>query len=250
MAVSKQGILFAASLFLSLAPATAVEIQVAVASNFARVAERLATQFEDKSDYQVVLIPGSSGKHYAQIINGAPFDVFLSADSGRPEILEEEGIAIAGTRVTYARGRLVLWSPDRDRVDMRGEVLESGNFERLAMANPDLAPYGRAASEVLRDLRLLDKMRDRIVRGENIGQTFQFVATGNAELGFVAKSQIVELDGAMRSGSLWEVPQGLYSPIDQQAVLLVESVAAREFLDFLTSEEARSLIELHGYAVP
>lgn len=247
-AVSNRGIFYVIGLFLSLIPATADEIRVAVASNFAQVADRLASRYEETTDHQVALIPGSTGKHYAQIRNGAPFDVFLAADSRRPQMLQEDGLALADTCVTYAQGKLVLWSPDPDRVDEKGQVLVSGDFHRLAMANPDLAPYGRAASEVLHALGLAANLRDRIVRGENVGQTFQFVATGNAELGFVAKSQIVELDGGRRSGSFWEIPQGLYSPIDQQAVLLTDSDAARGFLEFLTSAEARSMIEQQGYA--
>ncbi len=222
------------------------ELRVAVASNFAGAARALVQRFEESSGYHVLLAFGSTGKHYAQIRNGAPFDVFLAADAERPARLEQEGLAVAGSRFSYARGRVVLWSPREGFVDGEGAVLAKGAFRHLALPNPKLAPYGRAAEEVLSARGLLPSLRDRIVRGENIGQTYQFVMSGNAELGFVAYSQ-VRAPGRSAGGSLWEVPRELYTAIDQQALLLVDSEAGRAFLGFLRSDAARRIIEAFGY---
>ena len=218
------------------------ELRLAVASNFKAPAAALVTRFEKRSGRIVTIALGSTGKLYAQIDNGAPFDVFLAADAERPRLLEEKLQAANGTRFTYAVGKLVLWSPKEDGVDPEGAVLESGGFSRLAIANPSLAPYGKAAEEVLRKRGLWDKLRDRIVRGENIGQTYQFVYSGNAEIGFVALSQVKD-----KSGSFWIVPQNLYTPIEQQAVLLSGDGDARRFLEYLKSDEARSIIRNYGY---
>ena len=189
----------------------------------------LARSFEESTGHQVKLVFGSTGKHYAQVRNGAPFDVFFSADIERPRLLEEEGIAIAGSRFTYAIGKLVLWSPMADYVDSKGNVLEKGEFNYLAIANPVLAPYGRAAKEVLQSRGLWSEMKGKAVRGENIGQAFQFVNSGNAELGFVALSQVTKINQPIE-GSFWKVPQGLYTPIEQQAVLLKENEASQNAL--------------------
>jgi molybdate transport system substrate-binding protein len=197
----------------------------------------------------VILIPGSSGKHYAQIINGAPFDIFFSADTERARLLEQSERAESGTRFTYALGKLILWSPMDNYVDLKGEVLKSKDFRYLAIANPKLAPYGKAAEEVLKSLNIWTDLGGRIVRGENIAQTFQFVSSGNAKLGFVAYSQIKSLDLSI-SGSFWEVPQSIYSPIEQQAVLLRDSALAREFLSFVKSDESLSIIYESGYGLP
>jgi molybdate transport system substrate-binding protein len=230
--------------------AAAAEIQVAVASNFSQVVGILAARFEATTGHRVAMIPGSTAKHYAQIRNGAPFDLFLAADAFHPKKLEEGGLAIPGSRFTYAFGQLVLWSPREDYVDNQGEVLENGEFRHLGIANPALAPYGLAAREVLESLGLWERLQYRMVRGENIGQAFQFVASGNAELGFVALSQIMTPGHGLRTGSIWHVPQELYTPIEQQAVLVQDNAAAREFMDFLESAEAQLIIQDNGYRSP
>ena len=234
---------------LASGQAMAEEIRVAVASNFANVIKILALRFEAASGHKVALIYGSTGKHYAQISNGAPFDAFFAADIKRPELLEKAGFALPGSRFTYARGKIVLWSPRAGSIGAPGEVLAKGAFTHLAIANPGLAPYGKAAEEVLRARGLWDELKTRVVRGENIGQAFQFVNSGNAELGFVAYSQ-VRWPGHPVEGSWWEVPQALYTPVDQQAVLLKENEVARAFLSFVKSAESRALIRDFGYATP
>jgi molybdate transport system substrate-binding protein len=234
---------------LVVVPVAAEEIRVAVASNFANAIKEIAARFERQSGHRVTLVFGSTGKHYAQIHNGAPFDAFFAADVLRPERLEREGGAIRGSRFTYAFGRLVLWSPDSEQVDARGEVLSDSRFRHLAIANPRLAPYGRAARQVLENRGLWTRLRSRLVRGENIAQTFQFVHSGSAELGFVALSQIQQPERPL-PGSHWNVPLSLYQPIEQQAVLLRDGTAAREFLAFTRGAEARAIIGAHGYGRP
>ena len=223
--------------------------RIAVASNFTDAIGAIVERFETGTGHKVTLSFGSTGKHYAQIRNGAPFDAFFAADRRRPELLEEEGVALPGTRFTYAVGRLVLWSPRTEVVDPEGRVLERGEFRHLAVANPKLAPYGRAAEEVLRARGLWDRLSGQLVRGENIGQTFQFVKSGNAELGFVAYSQLKRPNHPIE-GSFWRVPQALYTPIEQQAVLLKDSEAARSFLSFVRSAESVTLIREYGYETP
>ncbi len=225
------------------------EVRVAVASNFSVVIKKLKQSFEQNSEHAIVLVIGSTGKHYAQIRNGAPFDIFFAADRLRPEKLENEGLIIPGSRKTYAIGKIILWSPDPDLIDSGGQVIAGKQFHYLSIANPKLAPYGKAAQEVLQGFGLWDKLRSRLVRGENITQTFQYVKSGNAELGFVALSQIVTA-GDVIEGSFWEVPQKLYSSVEQQLVLLRDSVAARDFLAFIRSEPARSIIQDFGYSLP
>ncbi len=233
----------------------AEELRVAVASNFYSTIKVIAEQFELKTtnssgqQHKVILIPGSSGKHYAQIINGAPFDIFFSADTERARLLEQSERAESGTRFTYALGKLILWSSMDNYVDLKGDVLKSKDFRYLAIANPKLAPYGKAAEEVLKSLNIWTDLGGRIVRGENIAQTFQFVSSGNAKLGFVAHSQIKSSDLSI-SGSFWEVPQSIYRPIEQQAVLLRDSALAREFLSFVKSTESLSIIYESGYGLP
>lgn len=229
--------------------ARADEVRVAVASNFRPAMTALAARFEQSSRHEIVVIHGSTGKHYAQIVNGAPFDAFFAADAARPQRLEAERRIVPGSRFTYAIGRLVLWSKGEGRVDPDGQVLRTGSFNHLAIANPELAPYGAAARQVLRSLGLWEQLAGRLVRGENIGQAFQFVMTGNAELGFVARAQLLPLQPAVQ-GSSWEPPQSLYDPIEQQAALLRDSPAGRQFMAFLRSEEARALIRASGYDVP
>jgi molybdate transport system substrate-binding protein len=232
-------------------PAKAAEVSVAVAANFTAPLDRLGAAFEKVSGHHLLISSGSSGKLYVQITTGAPFEVLLSADAERPMRLEKEGAAVAGTRFTYALGKLVLWSSDPGLVDPAGAVLAGSRFRHLAIPNPELAPYGAAARQVLQGLDLWQKLAPRLVQGEDIGQTYQFVATGSAELGFVALSQVRA--AGKPQGSLWLVPADRYRPIEQQAVLLTrgkDNPAARAFLDFLRSAPARTLIQDFGYGLP
>lgn len=228
--------------------ASADEALVAVASNFTAPMEVLAAEFEQQSGHDLNLVFGSSGRLYAQIRNGAPFQVFLSADQQKPQQLELEQLIVPGTRFTYASGVLVLWSGDENRI-VEGANSIQQELRRLAIANPQLAPYGEAAREVLSAWNLLETMQDKIVRGENIAQAFQFVETGNAELGFVALSQVGNANGITR-GSGWIVPQELHEPILQDAVQIasaVECIACAEFLMFLKSQRAQQIIRRYGY---
>ena len=236
-------------LALAAGQAVAGEARVAVASNFTSAVEAIAERFEAATDHEVTLVFGSTGKHYAQIHNGAPFDAFFAADVKRPRLLDEEGMAVPKSRFTYAVGRIVLWSPKEGYVDPEGRVLEGGGFRHLAIANPRLAPYGKAAEQVLRGRGLWDTLRGRMVRGENIGQAFQFVKSGSAELGFVAYSQ-VKRPNRRTEGSLWAPPRSSYSPIEQQAVLLNENEAARAFMAFVKGPEATAIIQGFGYGTP
>lgn len=245
----RRGLLLLLAALAGPACARAGEVRVAVAANFAEPAREIARRFEQRTGHRATLSFGSSGQFYAQIANGAPFDVFLSADAERPRRLEAAGLAAPGSRFTYAVGRLVLWSRDPGRVDAEGRVLSRGGFEKLAIADPTAAPYGRAAMETLRALGLHERVRGRIVQGASITQAYQFVRTGAAELGFVALSQVVSEKG----GSRWLVPARLHAPIDQQAVLLraaARKPAARAFADFLKSDEARAVVRTYGYEVP
>ena len=230
-------------------PLGADEIRVAVASNVAGAAKVLAQRFEAATEHTVVLASGSTGKHYAQIRNGAPFQAFLAADVERPRQLEEKGIAVAGSRFTYARGTLALWSPESGYVDAQGQVLQTGDYRYLALANPRLAPYGQAARQVLEARGLWASTQGRRVMGENIAQTFQFVQTGNARLGFVATSQLKAMD-ASNKGSQWRVPESLHEPIEQQAILIEANQAARAFLAFVGGENGRAVFREFGYEVP
>lgn len=237
-------------------------IHVAVASNFTAAMQALVKKFEAQSDYQVKLSFGSTGKLYAQINHGAPFDAFFSADSLRPELLEKNKLAIAGSRFTYALGQLVLWSPDTELVDQEGRVLESSSFRYLSLANPELAPYGSAARSVLQAKGQWQNLQDRLVMGQNIAQTYQFIDSGNAQLGFVAYSQLKrqwkQNKAGTRSGhaknsiegSHWIVPTSHYPPIEQQAVVINDRQAVRAFVNYLGSEEARQLMAAFGYRVP
>lgn len=224
-------------------------VRIAVASNFVSTLRVLSSHFERAYHFRVKMIPGSTGKLYAQIRNGAPFDLFLAADVHRPRLLEESGTGVPGTRFTYAHGRLVLWSARKGYVDDHGEVLETGRYRHLAMANPRLAPYGNAARTTLEKLGLWSRVQARLVYGENVAQTYQFVAGGNAELGFVALSQL-RRSGERDAGSHWVVPPSLYPPIRQQAVLIHDTPPARAFMSFLHNETAQAIIRAHGYAIP
>jgi molybdate transport system substrate-binding protein len=228
------------------------QVHVAVAANFAAPAKTLATRFEKQAGSRVLLSTGSTGKFYAQIKSGAPFDILLSADDETPARLEKETLAVAGQRFTYALGKLVLWSPQDGVVDERGELLRKQGFRRLSIANPRLAPYGAAAQQVMEKLGVWSAVQERLVLGENIAQAYQFVSSGNVELGFVAYSQIRE-PGKSATGSFWLVPQTLYAPIRQDAALLTRAEGnqgARRFLEFLRSAPARELIQAYGYDLP
>ena len=240
------------ALALSTGGATAAEVQVAVAANFAGPAKKLAEQFEQKTGHKLAISAGSTGKFYAQIVNGAPFEVFLSADDETPARLEKEKLAVAGSRYTYAIGKLVLWSPATGTVDDKGDVLRKAAFKRLAIANPRLAPYGAGARQAMEKLGVWAALQGKLVLGENTAQTLQFVATGNVELGFVAFSQIQD-GGKPPAGSYWMVPPSLYEPIRQDAALLERgqgNAAARQFLEFLRSPPAREMIRAYGYDLP
>lgn len=226
-----------------------VELRIAAASNFAPTLAELARRFEEEQHIRVVIVSGSTGKLYAQIKNGAPFDLFLAADERRPLALDDEGEIVAGSRFTYAIGKLVLWSPIEGYVAADGNPLVPRDCRHLAIANPKLAPYGRAAEEVLRARGMWDSLSDQFVRGESVGQAFQFVDSQNAQAGFVAYSQ-VKRPGQEVAGSHWLVPQDLYAPIKQQAVLLNDSAAAASFIKFMRSESAVEILTGYGYEAP
>jgi len=227
------------------------EVQIAVAANFTAPAKLIAADFEKDTGHKAQLAFGATGKFYAQIRNGAPFEVLLAADDETPARLEQEGAAVAGTRFTYATGRLVLWSAKPGYVDDKGEVLTKGGFRHIAIANPKLAPYGAAAVEVLAAMKLIDLVQPKFVQAENIAQAYQFIATGNAELGFVALSQVFK-DGRIGEGSAWVVPANLHQPIKQDAVLLDKGKgkpAAEAWLSFLKGDKAKAVIRSFGYEV-
>lgn len=240
--------LLVSSLLITAGVGRTDELRVAVASNFADTMRQLAGRFEQSSDHSVRLIIGATGKQYAQIKNGAPFDIFFAADKSRPERLEKEGVAIPDSRFTYAIGKLVLWSARPAVNGTFQEVLTEQQFAYLAIANPRLAPYGIAAMEVLEKLGLWSILSNKIVRGENIGQTFQFVRSGNARFGFIALSQI-QKPGKQLEGAAYPIPESLYSPIEQQAVLLKDKPAVHEFVRFIKSEESVQIIRSYGYKV-
>jgi len=230
------------------------EIRIAVASNFYPTMKAIVEEFElenyeSSKINKIVLISGSSGKHYAQIMNGAPFDIFFSADKARPVLLEKEGIVENESRFTYAMGKIVLWSPANGFVDPKGQVLYDNNFRFLAIANPKIAPYGIATKETLVSMGLWKNMDKKLVRGENIAQAFQFINTGNAKLGFVSFSQLMSPNFSL-VGSFWEVPKSLYNPIEQQAVLLRDSLLGRNFMEFVQTDKALKIISKFGYDLP
>ncbi|MES2927896.1 MAG: molybdate ABC transporter substrate-binding protein [Pseudomonadota bacterium] len=233
-----------------LGVAHADTVSVAVAANFTAPMQKIAAAFEVDTGHKAELSFGATGKFYAQITHGAPFQVLLSADDTTPARLEREGKAVAHSRFTYAIGTLVLWSAQPGTVDAKGDVLKSGDFKHLAIANPKLAPYGAAALQVMEKLGVATALQPRLVQGENIAQTFQFVSTGNAQLGFVALSQVMA-DGKIRSGSAWQVPASLHEPIRQDAVLLMpgkDSAAASALLTYLRGSKARTIIQSYGYS--
>lgn len=229
--------------------ALADEVQVAVAANFTAPIQAIAKDFEKDTGHKLVASFGATGQFYAQIKNGAPFEVFLAADDSTPAKLEQEKAVVPGSRFTYAIGKLALWSPKDGYVDAKGEVLKQGGFQHLSIANPKTAPYGLAATQGLDKLGLKDKLTGRIVEGQNIGQAYQFVSSGNAELGFVALSQIYK-DGKVTAGSAWIVPADLYEPIRQDAVILEkgkDNAAAKALVDYLKGPKAAAVIKAYGY---
>jgi molybdate transport system substrate-binding protein len=240
--------LFGAALVLGVAPALAADTQVAVAANFTEPAKEIAAAFKAKTGHTANLSFGSSGQFYTQMAHGAPYEVFLSADAERPSKTEQDGLAVKGSRFTYAVGRLVLYSKTPGLVDAKGAVLRTDRFAKLAIADPAAAPYGAAAVQTMRKLKVYDALAPKIVKGASINQAYQYVATGNAELGFVALSQVVNEP----RGSRWLVPAAWHAPIDQQAVLLrngEKNPAAKAFLAFLKSPPALAIIKRYGYEV-
>ena len=230
-------------------PVRADEVQIAVAANFTAPMQKIAAEFERDTGHKVTLAFGATGKFYAQITNGAPFDVFLSADDETPARLEKEGYGVVGSRFTYAIGRLALWSAQEGKVDAKGEILKNGAFQHLAIANPRTAPYGSAAIEVMQKMGVLAALQAKFVQGENIAQTYQFAVSGNAEIGFVALSQIWK-DGKISSGSAWIVPSNMHEAIRQDAMLLArgrDKRVASALLSYLRGEKARAIIKSYGY---
>lgn len=238
-----------AALMTLASVAKAEEVQVAVAANFAAPMAKIAASFTKETGDKVQIIVGSTGKLYAQISNGAPFEILLSADSATPKRLEDEGMSVPGQRFTYATGRLVLYSTRPGLVDDQGAVLKTGKFQYLALANPQTAPYGAAAVEVLQALGIWESVQNKVVQGDSITQAYGFVATGNAELGFVALSQLQTPEG-VKAGSSWLVPQDLYHPIRQDALLLKAGAnhpVARALFAYLHSESVKAVIRSYGY---
>jgi molybdate transport system substrate-binding protein len=241
------------AVFVALAGASlsarAEEVSVAVAANFSAPMQKIAVEFEKATGHKAQLVSGSTGKFYAQIKSGAPFQLLLAADDETPAKLVKEGDGVPGSQFTYAVGKLVLWSPTPGFVDDKGEVLKAGKFAHLSLANPKLAPYGFAATETLKALGLADALQPRLVIGESITQAQQFVVSGNAELGFIAFSQIHK-DGKLIDGSYWLVPAKHYTPIRQDAVVLAKgkgSAAVEALAGFLKSDKARAIIKSYGY---
>ena len=229
--------------------ARAGEVQVAVAANFSAPMRKIVTQFEQDTGHKAILSFGATGKFYAQIQNGAPYEVLLAADDATPARLGQSGLGVKDSRFTYAIGKLVLWSKRANFVDDQGEVLTSGKFDRIALADPRLAPYGAAAIETITHMGLIARLEPRFVLGESISQAFQFVATENAALGFVALSQVFA-DGRITEGSAWLVPANLYAPIRQDAIILDkgrDNPAASSLVAYLKGDKAKAVIRAFGY---
>lgn len=242
---------------MGLSPTTqAQQVSAAVAANFAGAIKQLKPAFEKETGYRLVTSLASSGTLYAQIYNGAPFDVFLSADNKRPLQLVADGLAIEDSVSTYALGRLILWSSNPESIDAQGKVLRAGGWnkkgiKRIALANPKTAPFGAAAMEVLAALNFTDSIKANLVTGQNVAQAFQFIVSGNAQAGFIAQSQLFALPESNR-GSHWLIPTELHRPIEQSAVLLKkgqDNNAALAFIDFLKSRKASAIIKANGYNI-
>lgn len=247
VAIKVVPIIFAAAMSMAV---KAEQVSVAVAANFTDATRDIIPLFEKATGHTVKVSFGSTGKLYAQIEHGAPFEVFLAADSKRPMKAESAGLAVAGSRFTYAMGKLALWSPKAGAFSDAEAFLKKGEFKRVAIANPKTAPYGQAAQQVMEHLGLWKALQPKLVRGDSIAQTFQFSATGNVEVGFVALSQITAWKES--KGTNWEIPQSYYAPIEQQAVLLkkgADNKAAMAFVEFLKGDEARKVISGYGYGV-
>ena len=243
--------LAALATFMTFNSAWADEVQVAVAANFTAPIQAIAKDFEKDTGHKLVAAYGATGQFYAQIKNGAPFEVFLAADDSTPEKLENEGAGVKGSRFTYAVGTLALWSAKAGYVDDQGEVLKKNQYKHLSIANPKAAPYGLAATQVLDKLQLTDATKGKIVEGQNITQAYQFVSTGNAELGFVALSQIYK-DGKVSEGSAWIVPSNLHESIKQDALILnkgKDSAAAKALVEYLKGPKAAAVIKSYGYEI-
>lgn len=235
---------------LTASAAQSAEVSVAVAANFTAPMQKIAAAFEQDTGHKVTLSFGATGKFYAQIANGAPFGVLLAADDSTPEKIAKEGLGDGATRFTYAIGQLVLWSKQPGYVDTDGKVLQKSDWKHIAIANPKLAPYGLAAMQTLDKLGLTAQVQPRVVQGENIAQTYQFVASGNAPLGFVALSQVME-DGKLREGSAWMVPTSMHEAIRQDAIVLKPAqgnAAATALMQYLRGDKARAIIRSYGYA--
>lgn len=236
------------SVITAVTPGFAEQVLVAVAANFVPPFREIASEFEAVTGHNIRVAAGSSGNFYSQIKNGAPFDVFFSADKERPKLLEDEGLGVRDTRLTYAIGRLVLWSPSADLIKGE-ETLRSKKFKRLAFANPKTAPYGLAAMQTLQKLELWESLQPKIVMGENIGQTMGFIESGNADLGFVALSQA--LDPKIKGqGSRWDIPANLHEPIKQDVILLTkgkDNPAAQALIEFIAGPQSKAIIERYGY---
>lgn len=240
------------ALLLLAQVAQAGEVRVAVAANFTAPMQEIAPLFEQASGHKVSISFGSTGKFYAQIKQGAPYDVLVSADSKTPKKLDEDGLTVPGSRFVYALGKLALWSAQPGLVDDKGAVLRTGGYNKLAIGDPRLAVYGTAAQETMEKLGVWKQVQGKLVRGENITQTYQFVASGNAQLGFIALSQITK-GGKVSAGSWWIVPSHFYSPIEQGAVLLSnakDTAAAQAFVAFLKGPQAAAVIRSYGYELP
>ena len=230
-------------------PTLAAEVPVAVAANFSAPMKIIARDFERETGHKATLAFGATGQFYAQIRNGAPFAILLAADDATPIKLEKEGLGVIGSRFTYATGKLVLWSKKPSLVDAQADVLRNSPFDKIAIANPKLSPYGAAAMETLDAMGLRERIAPKTVEGSNIAQTFQFVASENAALGFVALSQVVE-NGTIKEGSAWIVPASMHAPIKQDAVLLSpgkDSPAAASLLKYLQGDKAKAVIRSFGY---
>lgn len=228
----------------------AAEVSVAVAANFTAPMRKIAQAFEQETGHKAILSFGSTGNFAAQIRHGAPFDLLLAADTETPARIETEGLGVVGSRFTYAIGKLVLWSRQPGLVDEKGEILRSGKFQRIAIANPQLAPYGAAALATMTQLGVLQQLQPKIVQGENIAQTYQFISTENAQLGFVALSQVIAALDKIAQGSAWIVPAGLHPPIRQDAIVLMkgkDNPAATALIHFLGSARAQLVIRSFGY---
>ncbi|HBR95811.1 MAG TPA: molybdate ABC transporter substrate-binding protein [Gammaproteobacteria bacterium] len=239
-----------AGLLLIVAPsAHGQPLTVAVASNFIAPLEVIAQRFTAASGHAVDIVSASTGKLYAQIIHGAPYDVFLAADAASAQLLESRGLAREGSRATYAIGRLALWTPNAQENTPVLDLLKVGKFSHLAIANPRHAPYGRAARQVLQKMQLWEELSARTVRGENIAQTYQFVESGHAELGFVARSQLVARPSDT-AGDHWDVPESFHDPVWQQLVVLTDAPGSEKFADFMQSNAVRDIIQQHGYGLP